>query len=59
MPDRHGPEHWLAQARQARAEAEQFTDPKARRMMLAIARNYEELAKAATKHAARATRDKG
>jgi hypothetical protein len=52
VPHRYGPEHWLTRAKEARDEAERFTDAKARQMMLNIARNYEELAQAAARIAA-------
>lgn len=40
-------DRWLQRAAEARAVAEQLTDPTAKRSMLAIAENYEKLAKAA------------
>jgi hypothetical protein len=49
VPNRLGPDYWLTRAKEARDEAERFTDAKARRMMLNIACNYEELAKAAAR----------
>jgi hypothetical protein len=37
--------HWRDRAREARATADQMTDPKAKLIMLAIATGYERLAK--------------
>lgn len=48
MPNAFGtPEHWLARAKDARKTAESIKDADARRAMLAIAENYEKIAKRA------------
>jgi hypothetical protein len=41
------PEHWLQRAEEARTAAEGMNDPEARAAMLAIAQNYENIAKRA------------
>ena len=41
------PKHWRARAAEARAMAEQFTDPESQRLMLWIADEYEILAERA------------
>jgi hypothetical protein len=46
------PEHWLERAEEARAIAEQLSDPDSRRMMLRIVEDYERLAT----HASRRTK---
>jgi hypothetical protein len=38
------PEHWRSRAEEARAVAEQLSDPEAKRTMLRIAADYEQLA---------------
>jgi hypothetical protein len=40
-------EHWVARAREAREMAASMDDPVARKAMLAIAENYETVAKRA------------
>jgi len=53
MPNAFGtPEHWLARAKDARKTAEAIKDADARRAMLAIAENYEKIAKRAEAKAA-------
>ncbi len=49
MPYRsfNDPKHWRERAEEARAHAQQMTDPEAKRMMLAIAEDYEKLARRA------------
>jgi ribosome-binding protein aMBF1 (putative translation factor) len=49
MPYRsfNDPTHWQERAEEARAHAQQMTDPEAKRMMLAIAEDYEKLARRA------------
>ena len=41
------PEHWQLRAEEARAIAEEMTDPEARRQMLQVADSYEEIARRA------------
>ena len=53
MPSAFGtPEHWLERATQARTMAEGIRDAEAKRAMLAIAENYERIAKRAEARAA-------
>jgi hypothetical protein len=53
MPDAFGtPEHWLQRATEARSMAEGIEDSEAKRAMLAIAENYERIAKRAEARAA-------
>jgi hypothetical protein len=49
MPYRsfNDPSHWRERAQEARTHAQQMTDPEAKRMMLAIAEDYEKLARRA------------
>jgi hypothetical protein len=47
MPDRLGTQYWHERAKQARAQASGIRDPDARRTLLAIAENYEQLAEQA------------
>ena len=49
MPYRsfNDPTHWRERAEEARAHAQQMTDPEAKRMMLTIAEDYEKLARRA------------
>ena len=47
MPDRLGPDYWRERAEDARAMASQMRDPDARRTLLEIAENYEQLAERA------------
>jgi hypothetical protein len=48
MPSLYGtPEHWAIRAREAREMAEHIGDPAAKQAMLAIAENYEKIAKRA------------
>jgi hypothetical protein len=44
MPTKLGAEYWHERAEEARAHAEQMSDPAARRTLLDIAENYEQLA---------------
>jgi hypothetical protein len=46
-PDRDSPSRWWALAAEARAVADEMTDPKAREIMLKIAAGYERLARRA------------
>lgn len=41
------PEHWRQRAEEARRQAEQIQDAEAKQAMLAVADNYEKLAKRA------------
>jgi hypothetical protein len=45
------PKHWLDRAKEARALAEQISDPEAKRIMLKNADDYERLAQRAEKRA--------
>jgi hypothetical protein len=40
---RDDPKHWRNQAKKARAHAEKVADPDLKRMMIALAENYEHL----------------
>jgi hypothetical protein len=44
MPDRLGVDYWRERAKEARAQASDMRDEKARRALLGIVENYEELA---------------
>jgi hypothetical protein len=53
MPNTFGtPEHWLERAEEARTMADSIQDAEAKRAMLAIAENYERIAKRAEARAA-------
>ena len=41
------PKHWRERAEEARAIADQLTDPDSKRRMLRVAKDYEELARRA------------
>ena len=43
-PTLHDTEHWRNRAKEARAQAEQMSDPEVRRELLEIAATYERLA---------------
>lgn len=46
MPTLYGtPEHWMIRANEAREMAANISDPAAKQAMLAIAENYEKIAK--------------
>jgi bacterioferritin (cytochrome b1) len=45
------PKHWRQRAEQARALAEQMSDPASREMMLGIVKDYEQLAEWAEQRA--------
>jgi hypothetical protein len=47
MLDGPGLRDWVAEAADARAEAERATDPEAKRLLLKVADNYAEIARAA------------
>jgi hypothetical protein len=47
MPDRLGADHWRERAEKARAQASDMRDEKARRALLSIAENYDQLAEQA------------
>jgi hypothetical protein len=47
----NNPKHWRERAEEARATAEQLTDPVARRTMLQVAESYDALAERAEKRA--------
>ena len=54
MPDYlRRPEYWLARAEEARTQADQMSDERARRVLLGIAKNYEQLAEQAEAYANR------
>jgi hypothetical protein len=40
----HDPEYWRARAAEARTEASRMTDPRAKKHLLEMADNYEQLA---------------
>lgn len=44
MPDKLGADYWRERALDARAQAEQMRTPDARRTLLEIAENYDQLA---------------
>jgi hypothetical protein len=44
VPDRIGAEYWSRRAAEARAQASEMRDEKARRSLLEIADNYDQLA---------------
>jgi hypothetical protein len=46
-PDSENPSRWWALAAEARAVADEMTDPKAHEIMLKIAQGYERLARRA------------
>jgi hypothetical protein len=48
----HDPQHWRDRAAQMRALAEGMEDPKAQRLMLLLANDYEKLADRAAQRAA-------
>jgi hypothetical protein len=45
-------EHWRQRARRAREQAEQITDSHARKLMLAVADNYDRIVRRAAARAA-------
>lgn len=47
MPDRLGAEYWRDRAEEARAQASEMRDPDARRTLVEIAQNYDQLAEQA------------
>jgi hypothetical protein len=47
LPTVHDAEHWRNLAREARAQAEQLSDPEAKQQLQEIAVAFEELAKLA------------
>jgi hypothetical protein len=47
MPDRLGADHWRERPEKARVQASNIGDEKARRTLLSIAGNYEQLAEQA------------
>ena len=44
MPQRFDPEYWRERAEEARAQAEEMHDAKAKRTLLGIAESYDKLA---------------
>jgi F0F1-type ATP synthase membrane subunit b/b' len=44
VPDRLGADYWRERAEETRAQASQMRDPSAKRTLLEIAENYEQLA---------------
>jgi len=44
MPSRLGAEYWRQRAKEARAQAGQMHTPEAKRTMLEIAENYDQMA---------------
>jgi hypothetical protein len=53
------PKHWRRLAEEARAAADQLTDPEARRLMIEIAQGYEALAAIAEKKLADSNKAQG
>ena len=47
MPDRKGAEYWHDRAEEARTQASEMRNPAARRTLLEIAENYDQLAEQA------------
>jgi hypothetical protein len=47
MPAKLGAAYWRERAEESRAQAEQMRDPTAKRTLLAIAQNYDQLAEQA------------
>jgi hypothetical protein len=47
LPTIHDAQHWRNRAKEARAQAEQMSDPQAKQQLLEIASGYERLAKLA------------
>jgi hypothetical protein len=45
MPDEPDPRHWRDRAKEARAKADQITEPRSKRVLLGLADSYERLAK--------------
>ena len=44
MSEIHNAKYWRSRAKEARTKAEQFKDPKAKSLMLEIAKDYEQRA---------------